>query len=165
MIAIMECDTPMSKDRWLGHPSILLRMFGPKQYLVTPLIQKTKPRVTSKPLPAAGSTSKLVPKETQSNFKDCRRVKLTSRGDAKGLVKADVGPIKHFVHWFQTISANLDTEVQKKALSASWEAASSLLTNESYDEGKSNVIEVIPIQNDIRRVKYSAEMVAAGFPH
>ena len=64
MIAIMEHDTPTSKDRWIGHPSIPPRMFGPRQYLVTPPIQKTKPRVTSKPLPPSSSVSKLVPKET-----------------------------------------------------------------------------------------------------
>ena len=55
MITIMECDTPTSKDRWIGHPSIPPRMFGLKQYLVTPPVQKTKPRVTSKPLLALGS--------------------------------------------------------------------------------------------------------------
>ena len=148
----MKCDTPTLKDRWIGHPSIPQRMFGPRQYLVIPPIQRTKPRVTSKPL--------LVPKDLE----DHRRVKLTGRGDAKSLVKAEAGPINHFVHCFQTISANLDTEVQKRALSASQEAASSVLTNEWYDKGKSNVVKVAPVQSDLRRVEYSAEMVEIGFP-
>ena len=68
-----------------------------------------------------------------------------SRGDVKGLVKAEVGSINHFLCWFQTISANLNTEVQKRALSASWEAASSALANEWYDKGKWNVVEVAPV--------------------
>ena len=145
MITIMERDTPMSKDRWIGHPSIPLRMFSLKQYLVTPPVQRTKPRMTSRPLLASTLTSKLVLKESQSDFKDHRKVKLTCGGDAKGLVKAEAGVISYFIHWFQTISANLDTEVQKRALSASREAASSVLTDEWYDEGRSNVVKVAPI--------------------
>ena len=90
MIVIMECDTPISKERWLGHPSIPPRMFGPRQYLVTPPIQwtkPTKPKVTLKPL-SPTSALKLVPKETQSDLEDCRRVKLTGRGAARGSAKA-----------------------------------------------------------------------------
>ena len=104
-------------------------MFGPWQYLMTPPIQETKPRVTLKPLLASTSALKLVLKEIQSDFKDCRRVKLTGGGDTKGFVRAEARPISHFIHWFQTISANLDAEVQKRALSVSWEAASSVLPN------------------------------------
>ena len=52
------------------------------------------------------------------------------RGDAKGSVKAEVGLINHFTCWFQTISANLNIEAQKRALPASWEAPSSVLANQ-----------------------------------
>ena len=57
----------------------------------------------------------------------------------------EIGPINHFIHWFQTISANMNVETQKRALSASWEAASSVLANEWYDEWKSNAIEAAPV--------------------
>ena len=70
---------------------------------------------------------------------------MTGGGDAQGLAKVEAGQIKHFVCWFQTISANLDTKVQKRALFALWEAASSVLTSEWYDKGKMNVAEVAPI--------------------
>ena len=65
MIAILEHGTPALKDRWRGHPSIPLRVFGPSQYLMTPPTQlaKLKPMVTSKPL-SADAPSKLVPTET-----------------------------------------------------------------------------------------------------
>ena len=102
MIVIMEHDTPISKDRWLGHPSIPLRMFRLTQYLVTPPIQwtkLTKPKVTLKPLPPT-SALKLVLKETQSDLEDHRRVKLMGGGDVKGSAKAEVGLINHFVCWF-----------------------------------------------------------------
>ena len=39
----------------------------------------------------------------------------------------------------------MDVKTQKKALPASWEAASSVLTNEWYDEWKSNVIETATV--------------------
>ena len=37
----------------------------------------------------------------------------------------------------------MNVEAQKRALSASWEAASSVLVNEWYDEGKSDTIEAV----------------------
>ena len=64
MIASLEHGTPELKERWIGHPSILLWVFGPSQYLMTPAIQMTKPKLTLKPLPALSSISKLVLKET-----------------------------------------------------------------------------------------------------
>ena len=134
----MECDTPISKDRWLGHPAIPPRMFRPRQDLMTPPIQwtkLTKPKVTLKPLPPT-SASKLVLKEIQSDLEDHRRVKLMGGGDAKGSVKAEVGLINHFMCWFQTISANMNVEVQERALSASWEW---------YDEGKLDAVEAAPV--------------------
>ena len=47
-----------------GHPSIPPRVFGPGQYLMTPPILKTKPKLTSKLLPALSSILKLVLQET-----------------------------------------------------------------------------------------------------
>ena len=75
MIIILEFGTPVLKDRWPGHPSIPPRVFGPSQYLVTPPVQLTKPKSTSKlkltlkPLPA-NLTLKLVPPETQSDAEE-----------------------------------------------------------------------------------------------
>ena len=58
----------------------------------------------------------------------------------------------------------MNVEAQKRALSASWEAASSVLANEWYDEGKSETVKVAPVQSDQRRAEYSAEMAETGFP-
>ena len=63
MVAILEHETPDMKERWLGHQSIPPRVLGPKQYLVSLPTQQAKPRVTSKPMPAACSSSRLVPPE------------------------------------------------------------------------------------------------------
>ena len=117
MIIVSEHGMHESKDRWIGHPSILPRKFGERQYLMTPPIQETKPKMTSKPLPALSSTLKLVLKETPSDPEYCRRVELMGEGDARGLAKTEVAPINHFVNWFQAISANMNAEEQKRALS------------------------------------------------
>ena len=145
MIIILEHGTHESKERWIGHPSILLRAFGPKQYLMTPPIQMTKPKVTSKPLPAMSSISKLVLKETQSDAEDYQRIKLMGGGDARGLAETNIVPINCFVQWFQAISANMNAETQRRALSASWKAASSVFANEGDDEESSRVVKAVPV--------------------
>ena len=127
-------------------------------------VQEMKPRMTSKSLPALSSTSKLVPKETRSDPEDHRRVELMGGDDARGLVKTEAAPINHFMQWFQAISANMNAEAQKRALSASRKAASSMFADEGDYEGNLNVIEAAPVQSDLRRVEYSAEMAEVGFP-
>ena len=85
-------------------------------------------------------------------------------GDARGSAKAEVGSINHFICWFQTMSVNTNAKAQKRALSASQKAASSVLANEWYDKGKSDAVKVAPVQSDQRRVEYSAKMAEIGFP-
>ena len=115
MIPILECGTPMSKERWIEHPSIPPRVFGPSQYLLTPPVWMFKLKLTSKSLPAS-STSKLVPPETQSDAEDHQQIKLTAGGNTGRLAGADAAPINNFVRWFQAISANMNAEAQKRAL-------------------------------------------------
>ena len=57
----------------------------------------------------------------------------------------------------------MNAEVQRRVLSASWKAASSVFTNEGDDEGSLNVVKVAPVQGDLRRVENSAEMAEIGF--
>ena len=85
-------------------------------------------------------------------------------GDARGLAGTDVVLINHFVQWFQAISANINAEAQRRALSALQKAASSVFTDEGDDEESSNVVKAVPVQSDLRRVEYSAEMAEIGFP-
>ena len=81
MIDILEHGMLALKDRWPGHPSIPPRVFGPSQYLMTPLTQlrkpkpKPKPMVTSKPLPA-DAPLKLVPPETRGDAEEWHTCKL-----------------------------------------------------------------------------------------
>ena len=63
---------------------------------------------------------------------------MSGRGDAQAKARAETNPVDHFVCWFNTISANLNTEV-KKALFASIKAAKSVIESEWCDEKKSDV--------------------------
>ena len=53
MIKILNEDTCPDIHHWEGHPCIPKRVFGPKEYLISPPLQLSKPRVTLRPLPAA----------------------------------------------------------------------------------------------------------------
>ena len=80
------------------------------------------------------------------------------------MVGADATPINNFVQWFQGISANTNTEAQKRALAASRKAASSVFTAVGDDEASSMAVKTAPVRGDVRRVEYSAEMAEVGFP-
>ena len=58
----------------------------------------------------------------------------------------------------------MNAEAQRRALSASQKASSSVFTDEGDDEGSSNMVKVAPVRGDLRRVEYSAEMAEIGFP-
>ena len=163
MIPILEHGTPMLKERWIGHPFIPPRVFGPSQYLMTPPVQMTKLKLKSKPLPA-NSISKLVPPETQSDAKEHQHIELKAGGNARRSTRAEDAPINNFVRWFQAISTNMNAEAQKRALAASRKAASSVFTDVGDDEDSSAVAKAAPVQGDVRKVEYSAEMAEIGFP-
>ena len=57
----------------------------------------------------------------------------------------------------------MNAEAQRRALSTSHKAASSVFTDEGDDKGSLNVVEAAPVQGDLRRVEYSAEMAEIGF--
>ena len=58
---------------------------------------------------------------------------------------ADVAPINNFLQWFQAISANMNTEAQKRALAASRKAASSVFADVGDDEVSFIVVKVAPV--------------------
>ena len=172
MIIILECMTPALKIRWPGHPSIPPRVFGPSQCLMMPPVQLTrlkstskptlKPKLTLKPLPA-NATSKLIPPKTQSDVEECRHTKLIAGGDIRRVVGADVAPINNFVQWFQAISANMNTEAQRRALATSRKAAKSVFADVGDKEASLITAPTAPAQGESRKVEYSAEMAVVGF--
>ena len=58
----------------------------------------------------------------------------------------------------------MNAEAQRRALTASQKAASSVFADEGDDEEGLNMIKAATVQGDLRMVKYSAEMVEIGFP-
>ena len=96
--------------------------------LKSTLKSASKPKLTLKLLPSS-VTSKLVPPETQNDAEECPHTQLAAGGDIRRVVGTDVAPINNFVQWFQTISANMNTEAQRRVLAASRKAASSVFTD------------------------------------
>ena len=58
----------------------------------------------------------------------------------------------------------MNAEAQKRALAASRKAASSVFADVGDDKGSLIVAQAAPVQGDVRRVEYSAEMAEVGFP-
>ena len=57
----------------------------------------------------------------------------------------------------------MNTEAQKRALAASRKAALSVFTDFRDDDASSITVNAVPVQCDVRRVEYSAEMAEVGF--
>ena len=169
MIAFLEHGILALKDRWPGHQSIQPIVFGPSQYLMMPPTQptrlkpKSKPIVTLKPLPA-GATSKLTPPETQSDAEEQQHKQAIAGGNVRRVEGTGAATINNFVHWFQAISVNMSPEAQQRALAASWKAASLVFTDAGDDKMSLIAVETAPALGDVRKVEYSAEMAAVGFP-
>ena len=68
MIKIFNEDTCPDIHHGEGHPCIPKRVFGPKKYLIDPSLQLYKPRVTSRPLPAASGRMVLMNHRPQSEL-------------------------------------------------------------------------------------------------
>ena len=58
---------------------------------------------------------------------------------------------------------NMNVEAQKRALVASRKAASSVFADVGDVEESLIAAEAAPVQSDVRRVEYSAEMAEIGF--
>ena len=117
MIKILNEDTCPDIHCWEGHPCIPKRVFGPKEYLIDPPLQLSKPRVTSRPLPAASGGFVLTNHRPQSelgSFKATRTPRYGHSSEPK--VQEDTAR-KQFIAWFDTTCANLDPIVKCKPCS------------------------------------------------
>ena len=129
MIAILHSDTYPDKERWLGHPCMPRRVFGPKEYLVNPL-QLSKPQVTLRPLSTTSGGSVLVQDQPQSKIGTFKPSGATSNTCTLKSKNTEDISSSIFMSWFMTVSANLNTKVKCKALFACQEAASAVIAEE-----------------------------------
>ena len=122
MIKILNEDTCPDIQSVEGHPCIPKRVFRPKEYLIDPPLQLSKPRVTLRPLPAASGRSVLTNHQPQSelgSFKVTRTPRYGCSSEPK--VQEDTAR-KQFIAWFKTACVNLDPRVKCIALLASRDA-------------------------------------------
>ena len=68
MTKILNEDTCPDIHHREGHPCIPKRVFGPKEYLIDPPLQLSKPRVTLRLLPAASGSMVLMSHQPQSEL-------------------------------------------------------------------------------------------------
>ena len=66
-IQMLQAHTVRSSERWIGHPSICLRVFGPAKYLDEPPRQLTKPQATVN-IPLTNSRTKRRPLQWPQSF-------------------------------------------------------------------------------------------------
>ena len=170
MISILHSDTYPDMDRWPGHPCIPRRVFGPREYLVDPPVQPTRPRVTSKPLPAAGGGSRPAQDQPQSEFGTFKLSEATGNACTSRSRDTESALINLFMSLFETISANLDETVKRRTLFACQEAASSMIAEELCDreelaEATHERPEATHGCPEARRVEYSAETADIRIVH
>ena len=156
MITILHSDTYPDKERWWGHPCIPRRVFGPREYLVNPPLQPSKPQMTLRLLSTASGGLVLMQDQPQSRIGTFKPSGATSNTCTLKLKNTEDISSSIFMSWFETVCANLDTKVKHKALFACQEVASAVIT-----ENWCNVEEQTEVTHgclDARRVEYCAEM-------
>ena len=127
MIKILNEDTCPDIHHWEGHPCIPKRVFGPKEYLIDPPLQLSKPGVTLKPLPAASSRMVLMNHQPQSELGSFEATRTPRCGHSLELkVQEDIAR-KQFIAWLNTACANLDPKVKRRALLASKDATLAII--------------------------------------
>ena len=127
LITILHSDTYPDEERWLAHPCIPKRVFGPREYLVDPPLQLSKPQVTLRPLSAASGSSVLVQDQPQSEIRTFKPSGATSNTCMSKLKNTEDISSSIFMSWFKTVSANLNTRIKCKALFACQQAASAMI--------------------------------------
>ena len=134
MITIFNKDTCPNIECWEGLPCIPGRVFGPQEYLINPLLQLSKPRVTSRPLPATSRGSVLTCKQPQSQLGSFEATRIQRCGcSSESKVQGDAVKAQ-FITWFDTASANLNLMVKRKPLLASRDVASAVIAEAWWEK-------------------------------
>ena len=133
MIKILNEDTCLDLHHWEGHPCIPKRVFGPKEYLINPPLQLSKPRVTSRLLPAASSRMVLMSHRPQSELGSFEVTRTPRYGcSLEPKVQKDTAR-KQFIAWFNTACANLDPRVKHRVLLASKDATLAIIAEAQWE--------------------------------
>ena len=107
--------TVRSSERWIGHPSIPLRVFGLAKYLDEPLRQLTKPQAAA--MPRSNNDSPTFDTQASSSwaedFQPTRCEEFVPRFKEQSL---------KFAHWFDFTFADYSMELRQKAIRAGQEA-------------------------------------------
>ena len=133
MIKILNEDTCPDIHHWEGHPCTPKRVFRPKEYLINTPLQLSKPRVTSRLLPAASSWMVLMNHQPRSELGSFEATRTPRHGcSLEPKVQEDTAR-KQFIAWVNTACANLDATVKCRALLASKDAALAVIAEARWE--------------------------------
>ena len=123
-IQMLEAHTVCSNERWIGHPSIPKRVFGPVEYLIDPPIQPTKPKTTVRPLldDNESTSTDQLPLSRAGSFEATRFQHERSFPKLK-----EQSPGEKFAVWFDNTFTNWSAKLKQKAIQVSQEAAARVL--------------------------------------
>ena len=112
-IQMLEAHTVCSNERWIDHPSIPLRVFGPVEYLDEPLRQLTKPQAAMMPRLNVNNPSfnTQVSSSWAEDFQPTRWEESIPRPKEQSLGQK-------FAYWFDFTFADHCMELRQKAIRA-----------------------------------------------
>ena len=93
------------------------------EYLIDPPMQLSKPRLTSKSLPATSGGSVLVSQQPQSQLVSFEATRTQCGEHGSGPKEQEDGTSTQFVAWFDTVFATSNPQLKQKAILASQDAA------------------------------------------
>ena len=115
-IETLEAHTVCSSERWIGHPSIPLRVFGPTEYLDEPPKQLTKPQTAMMPrLDTDDPSFNTQALSSSADFQPTQQ-----EGSLHGPKELSLG--QKFAQWFDFTFIDYSPVVRQKAIKASQEA-------------------------------------------
>ena len=133
VIKVLNKHTCPNINHWEGHPCIPRRVFGPKEYLIDPLLQLSKPKMTSRPLPAVSGGFVLTSHQPRSQLGSFEATRTQQcRRSSESMVWENAVKMQ-FITWFNMASANLNLIVKWKALLASRDATSAIIVEAQWE--------------------------------
>ena len=122
---MLEAHTVRSVERWVGHPSIPRRVFGPPKYIVDLPKQSLKFQVTARPPHIVGSGSNPAGQQPPSQMGSFEATR--SQHGGRDLKSKEQGIDVKFIAWFNTTFAVLNPQLKQNATLASQEATTAVL--------------------------------------
>ena len=122
---MLQAHTVHSNERWICHPSISSRVFGPAEYLNDLPKQLTKPQTTMRLSHDTNNRSTLDAQPSSSQTGSFQATQSRCESSFPNLKEQSLS--QKFAIWFDCTFADWSAELRQKAIQASWEATTCIL--------------------------------------